>query len=99
MNRKILPFIIYDKIKFTIHNNGYYRSTTGRIRLYLHRYKYEKEVGIIPDKHDIHHKDHCKLNNDLSNLKCIHKSVHGRKHHYTGRFALESSRKIWNSYF
>lgn len=73
------PFIFYDDKKFTIGSNGYYRLTNDD-RIYLHRYKWEKEIGIIPDGYDIHHLDEDKSNNELSNLECLDKGEHTKKH-------------------
>ena len=42
----------------------------------MHRYKYEREVGHIPDGWDIHHIDHDKTNNDIDNLVAIPKAIH-----------------------
>jgi len=80
----LLPFIMYDGIKWTISKStGYYRNTdrTSRgVSLQLHRYKYEKEVGPVPDDWDIHHIDEDKVNNNLSNLLAISKSDHTKLH-------------------
>lgn len=76
--KKIYPFIIYDGIKFTPSGYGYYRATSRTRHISLHRYKYEKEVGLIPNGYDIHHKDGNKQNNELSNLECISKADHSR---------------------
>ena len=43
-SKKILPFIIYDGIKFTPSEYGYYRATRRDKHIALHRYKYEKEI-------------------------------------------------------
>lgn len=76
----ILPFIIYDGIKFTPSDNGYYRATSRKKHVSLHRYKYMKEVGKIPDGYDIHHKDGNKQNNKIENLECILKSEHTKRY-------------------
>lgn len=82
--KKLLPFIMYDGIKWAISKStGYYRNTDRTSRgcsLQLHRYKYEKEVEPIPDDWDIHHKDECKTNNELSNLLALSKADHTRLH-------------------
>lgn len=78
--KKILPFIIYDNIKFTPSGHGYYRATIRTKHISLHRYKYEKEIGKIPEGYDIHHIDGNKQNNDLSNLECLSKSDHTKKY-------------------
>lgn len=76
--KAVLPFILYDGIKFTPSGKGYYRATSRGSHISLHRYKYTKEVGAIPPDHDIHHRDGDKQNNKLSNLECISKSDHAR---------------------
>lgn len=55
----------------------YYRCTTGDRHL-LHRRIWEDNFGSIPDDHDIHHRDECKLNNTLDNLECLPKAEHTR---------------------
>ena len=69
------PFVIYDGKKFTLRNVGYYAATVGS-RPQLHRYKYEKEIGVIPNDWDIHHIDNDKTNNHIDNLVAMPKSVH-----------------------
>jgi predicted DNA-binding protein YlxM (UPF0122 family) len=79
--KKLLPFVMYDGMKWTINNCGYYRNTNRSSGEYLlHRYKYEREVGSIPLGYDIHHIDHDKQNNDISNLMLIEKSEHTKLH-------------------
>lgn len=70
-----------DNIKFTRdEKTGYYLNSTLRKR--IHRYVWEKYHGEIPDGYEIHHIDHDKSNNDISNLKLMkseeHESLHGR---------------------
>ena len=47
----------------------------------MHRYIWEQVNGSIPKGYDIHHIDHNKDNNDISNLELMpsirHKQVHG----------------------
>ena len=71
------PYCIYDGIKFTLRNTGYYSSTTKK-RCLLHRYIWEKEKYKIPDGYDIHHIDGDKTNNSIDNLECLSKSEHTR---------------------
>jgi hypothetical protein len=73
------PFKMYDGNKFTRRKDGYYRlSNKGRDL--MHRYVWEKEVGIIPEGWDIHHIDEDKSNNVVSNFECLPKSEHTRKY-------------------
>lgn len=81
--KKTLPFIMYDGIKWTVaKSHGYYRNTdrTTRGELLLHRYKYIKEMGDIPDDWDVHHIDNDKLNNDIKNLTAMPKAEHTKLH-------------------
>jgi hypothetical protein len=71
------PFQVIDGIKFTLRNHGYYSATTGERQL-MHRYIWEKHNGKIPESHDIHHIDHNRANNDISNLALYTKSEHAR---------------------
>lgn len=78
--KKILPFIIYDEIKFTASDNGYYRATRRDKNISLHRYKYTKEVEPIPKGYEIHHINGDKQDNSISNLECLSKSDHTKKY-------------------
>ena len=79
-------YAIVDGYKFNKDKQtGYYLSTNkinGR-RQRLHRYIYEKYYGKIPKGYDVHHIDHNKDNNDISNLKLVtakeHKEIHARE--------------------
>lgn len=62
---------------------GYYLSTVKMKdghRERLHRYVWESENGPIPEGYDIHHVDHDKGNNDISNLLLVSRSEHQRLH-------------------
>ena len=78
--KKLLPFIIYNRRKFTINGNGYYRSTNRKDEQLLHRYIWETEKGKILDGYDIHHTDEDKTNNIITNLECLPKAEHTRKY-------------------
>jgi hypothetical protein len=71
------PYIVYDGHRYTLKEHGYYRATEGD-REYLHRAMWTKEVGPIPDGCDIHHIDHDKTHNEISNFECLSKSEHAR---------------------
>lgn len=73
------PVQFYDGKKFTLRPTGYY-SLSNNKRTLMHRYVWEKEVGIIPPGYDIHHIDENKANNELKNLECLPKSEHTRKY-------------------
>lgn len=57
---------------------GYYLNSKTHKR--LHRYVWEKHKGKIPKGYDIHHIDHDKSNNDISNLQMLTKSDHLKLH-------------------
>jgi len=73
-----LPFLIIDDIKFTLRNNGYYGRTNGERDL-MHRYVWIKNNGEIPKGYDIHHINHDKSDNRISNLEMYTKSEHSKK--------------------
>lgn len=75
--KKRLPFKIFNGKKYTLRNNGYYASTSGK-RSLMHRDVWEHFNGKIPKDHDIHHIDRDKTNNKLSNLECLSKTDHAR---------------------
>lgn len=72
-----LPFQILDGIKFSVRNGGYYGATVGDRKL-MHRYVWEKHNGPIPEGYEVHHIDHDRSNNDISNLEIYTKSDHAR---------------------
>lgn len=83
------PFQIYNGLKFSLRNHGYY-SLTSNTRCLMHRYVWENEVGIIPNGWDIHHKNGDKADNRLNNLECLPKSEHTRQH--------QAKKKEYDSY-
>jgi predicted nucleic acid-binding Zn ribbon protein len=76
--------VIVDGIKFNRdRQTGYYmKSGSGRKR--LHVYVWEKHNGPVPKGMSIHHIDHDKDNNDISNLTLMdsqeHRNYHVRKY-------------------
>jgi len=72
-------FQYYNGLKFTRdEKTGYYLNSTLRIR--MHRYVWVCERGDIPEGYDVHHIDHDKSNNDISNLELLTKKEHYKKH-------------------
>ena len=65
--------------RYSLRNNGYMGRTTGQ-RTMLHRDVWSHTHGQIPEDHDIHHVDHDRMNNDISNLELISKSEHAKLH-------------------
>jgi len=79
-------FAYFNNIKFIRDDKtGYYLSTTkvNNKRIRLHRAVYILHKGEIPTGYQIHHKDHDKCNNEISNLELIkngkHQTLHGEK--------------------
>ena len=79
---KLLPFVIFQGVKYTRRKNGYYASTNGK-RKFLHRVVWALHNGPIPPEFDVHHLDMDKSNNHIDNLELISKSEHASK--YPGR--------------
>jgi hypothetical protein len=77
--KKKLPFLTFNGVKFTLRNNGYYGRTDGDREL-MHRYVWRYYKGDIPISYDIHHKNHNKADNDINNLELISKSEHAKKY-------------------
>lgn len=88
------PFQILDGIKFTLRNHGYFAATTGK-RQQMHRYVWEKHFGEIPKGYDIHHKDHNRTNNDISNLELLTKSEHASKYNTGSNQYVKRGYKIY----
>lgn len=78
-SKKPLPFQTIDGYKFSLRNTGYYARAYGD-RMLAHRFVWGKHNGVIPPNYDIHHKDHDKSNNDISNLEMHTKEAHARKY-------------------
>lgn len=83
-----MKYQYFNGLKFTRDDKtGYYLNSTIRKR--MHRYVWEYYYGEIPKGYQIHHIDHDKANNDISNLQPMihgeHASLHGMqraKEHY-----------------
>lgn len=72
-------FAFIDNLRFVKDNKtDYFLNRKHLVR--LHRYVWEKYNGKIPDNFQVHHKDHDKFNNDLSNLELMSKSEHMSHH-------------------
>lgn len=94
--RLFRKYQIFDGLKFTLRNNGYYAKTTGD-RVLMHRYVWEKSKYAIPDGWDIHHINNDKSDNRIENLECLPKAEHTRKYspsnnQFTKRRMLDSHR-------
>ena len=51
-----------------------------QVRQLAHRWIWEQANGPIPEGHEIHHRDHNALNNDLDNLMCVTAEWHDNYH-------------------
>lgn len=77
--------VVVDGIKFNRDlETGYYLSSREikEKRVRLHRYIWSKHFGEIPKGHHVHHIDHDKSNNDISNLECLKEGKHNQHHAY-----------------
>ena len=57
---------------------NYFLGWRGRRKVQLHVAVWESANGAVPVKHEVHHIDGNPLNNLLSNLKAIPRSIHRR---------------------
>jgi hypothetical protein len=93
----VRPYIEYDGYKFIKDISGYYIGPRRICRENLHRYKYKKEVGEIPQGHIIHHIDCDKENNNVENLQCMSQSEHIKLHDIAhNENTLITLRKKWS---
>lgn len=58
----------------------HYETASKRTTITMHRSIWERHNGSIPGNHDIHHRDHNKLNNRLDNLELIEHAKHASQH-------------------
>lgn len=69
----------FNGLKFTRDDKtGYYLNSTIRER--MHRYVWKFHHGEIPEGYQIHHIDHNRGNNDISNLQMISNHLHASMH-------------------
>lgn len=75
-------YAYFNGYKFTKDDKtGYYLSSTINGKRYrLHRYVWEYYNGAIPKGYHVHHKDHNKNNNELSNLELLTIKEHRKRH-------------------
>lgn len=81
-------FVMWNGERWGLYNDGYFRKS-GR---YLHREKWAKLRGPIPDGHHVHHKNHVRSDNRIDNLECLSKSSH-MAHHAKGRKPSDGAKK------
>lgn len=73
--------IRYDNRTFILGTAGKYYF--GRVKgksVSLHRYKYQKEIGPIPEGWHVHHVDGDCFNNSIENLQAISQEDHAKLH-------------------
>lgn len=78
------PVQEFNRVKYYKKREGYYQANfrlSRRVR-YMHRDVWEFHHGAILDGFEIHHRDHDKSNNAISNLELVdgaeHASYHGK---------------------
>lgn len=76
MGKRTRPTKVHEGRSYYLSDDGHWRRHTS-----LHRDVWEAHFGLIPDGYAIHHKDHDKENNDISNLELLTPSEHQRRHH------------------
>ena len=70
---------VYHGVRFCRDDKtGYYLNSNLRLR--LHRFVYQQEIGEIPKGFEVHHIDHDKSNNEPANLQLVSASEHRRIH-------------------
>jgi hypothetical protein len=80
-----LKTVLYQGLKYTSYNENYYVRGTGEKMIWLHKVIWENHNNCkIPKGYVVHHKDHDKLNNDISNLVLMRSNEH-RKIHTKGK--------------
>ena len=76
MKLKSNQYITWNGERWGLYSSGYWRLGTR----YLHREKWEKLRGPIPEGWVVHHKDHDRSNCRISNLECLPRGAHALHH-------------------
>lgn len=72
---------LYNGIIYNItRSRKYFVFCKDNLEFFLHRTVWVDAFGLIPAGHVIHHKDHNKKNNQLSNLECLSEREHVQRH-------------------
>jgi hypothetical protein len=72
-----LPFVEHNGVRYYLMRHGYYMNARGA---YLHRVVWAEANGVIPWRHQVHHKNKDRGDNRLENLECMHVTDHMRLH-------------------
>lgn len=87
-----LPFIEWNKFRYTLRKNGYYAKTNGN-RSSLHCDMWTTSNGPIPKGMDVHHKDENKQHNTLDNFELIDHAEHTRLFGHRGNQHTKARRE------
>jgi len=74
------PVMEFNGTKYYYKPSGYFKADHKVGGAYMHRGVWEFHNGPIPAGYEIHHVDHNKANNDITNLECICGSKHASYH-------------------
>ena len=59
-----------------LNSDGYFRKKTNGVLEMYHRTVWKEHYGDIPEGYEVHHKDHNKENNDITNLELLSPTQH-----------------------
>lgn len=93
-SKKLKGLTFIDGFQFTENRDGYLRGTVNGKRLLAHQYIWAKANGEIPPDHVLHHIDLDLKNNNLENLKLVHKSKMGETFNPQGRNQYSIMKKL-----
>ena len=106
-----LESVVFDGVYYSRRNGARYytaRRWDSKLRRYwddsLHRAVWRFHHGTIPNGFDVHHSDEDWNNNDISNLECITRAEHNRRHgafaawNKTKRAAVLRKRNNWKAW-
>lgn len=88
MPRAKHPIVEFEGVRFYTKPSGYFVAAPNRAVLgerYLHRAVWAYHNGPIPDGYCVHHRDHDKKNNAISNLELLTGAAH-MSHHNQERY-------------
>lgn len=74
------PYVTFDGKRYYKRTSGDWAHRDGQKETRLHRDKWEKYRGPIPKGYVIHHKDHDRDNNKMSNLELMEWGAHTTHH-------------------